>query len=86
MTLKEIIDGLQMTIDLCLYNPNTGETIAEPRNDMDKTTVDACKGAIELLSYGVQQPKRDNFGFGGDENGHTINNNEADPEEKRKEI
>lgn len=49
MTLQEIIDGLQMTIDLCLYNPNTGETITEPRNDMDKTTVDACKGAIELL-------------------------------------
>lgn len=54
MTLKEIIDGLQMTIDLCLYNPNTGETITEPRNDMDKTTVDACKGAIELLE---QKPK-----------------------------
>ena len=49
MTLQEIIDGLKFTIDMFLLDPNTGETITEPRNDMDKTTVDACKGAIELL-------------------------------------
>lgn len=49
MTLKEIIDGLKFTIDMFLFDPTTGETYTEPRNDMDKTTVDACKGAIELL-------------------------------------
>ena len=32
-----------------LFDPSTGETYTEPRNDMDKTTIDACKGAIELL-------------------------------------
>lgn len=49
MTLKEIIDGLKFTIDMFLFDPTTGETYKEPRNDMDKTTIDACKGAIELL-------------------------------------
>ena len=49
MTIKEIIDGLKFTIDMFLFNPGTGETFTEPRNDMDKTTIDACKGAIELL-------------------------------------
>jgi hypothetical protein len=32
-----------------LFDPTTGETYKEPRNDMDKTTIDACNGAIELL-------------------------------------
>ena len=49
MTIKEIIDGLKFTVDMFLFNPSTGETYTEPRNDMDKTTIDACKGAIELL-------------------------------------
>ena len=49
MTVKEIIDGLKFTIDMFLFDPTTGETFTETRNDMDKTTVDACKGAIELL-------------------------------------
>lgn len=49
MTRYEIIQGLQFTIEMFLYDPITGETINEPRNDMDKTTIDACKGAIELL-------------------------------------
>lgn len=49
MTIKEIIDGLKFTVDMFLFNPGTGETFTEPRNDMDKTTIDACKGAIELL-------------------------------------
>jgi len=49
MTVKEIIDGLKFTIDMFLFEPSTGETFTEPRNDMDKTTIDACKGAIELL-------------------------------------
>ena len=49
MTVKEIIDGLKFTVDMFLFDPTTGETLTEPRNDMDKTTIDACKGAIELL-------------------------------------
>ena len=49
MTKEEIINGLKFTIEMFLFNPNTGETITEPRNDMDKITIDACRGAIELL-------------------------------------
>ena len=49
MSVKEIIDGLKFTVDMFLFDPNTGETFTEPRNDLDKTTIDACKGAIELL-------------------------------------
>lgn len=53
MTREEIIGGLQFTVDMFLFDPSTGETYTEPRNDMDKTTIDACKGAIELL----EQPR-----------------------------
>ena len=49
MTIKEIIDGLKFTVDMFLFDPSTGETLTEPRNDMDKTTIDACKGAIKLI-------------------------------------
>ena len=56
MTKKEIIDGLKFTVDMFLLDPHTGETYTEPRNDMDKTTVDACKGAIEFLE---QEPCED---------------------------
>lgn len=56
MTRKEIIDGLKYTVDMFLFNPTTGETFTEPRNDMDKTTIDACRGAIELLE---QEPCED---------------------------
>lgn len=49
MTRKEIIDGLKFTIDMFLFDTSTGETFTEPRNDMDKITIDACRGAIELL-------------------------------------
>lgn len=49
MTREEIIQGLQFTIDMFLSDPLTGEPITKPRNDIDKTTIDACKGAIEEL-------------------------------------
>lgn len=49
MTVKEIIDGLKYTIAMVSYDPNTGEEPPEPRNDMDKITIDACKGAIKVL-------------------------------------
>ena len=49
MTREEIISGLKFTVDMFLFDPFTGESFTEPRNDMDKTTIDACRGAIELL-------------------------------------
>lgn len=49
MTSEEIIDRLKFTVDMFLFDPTTGETYKEPQNNMDKTTIDACKGAIELL-------------------------------------
>ena len=55
MTREEIISGLKFTVEMFLLDPITGETITEPRNDMDKTTIDACKGAIELLE---QEPRK----------------------------
>lgn len=56
MTTKEIIDGLKFTVDMFLLDPDTGETLTESRNDLDKTTVDACRGAIELLE---KEPSED---------------------------
>ena len=58
MTKEEIISGLKFTVEMFLLDPSTGETITEPRNDMDKTTIDACRGAIELLE---QEPKTGHF-------------------------
>lgn len=49
MTIKEIIDGLKFTVEMFLLDTITGESFTEPRNDLDKITIDACKGAIELL-------------------------------------
>jgi hypothetical protein len=50
MTREEIIGGLRFTIDMFLLDPSTGEKREEEfLNDMDKTTVDACRGAIKLL-------------------------------------
>lgn len=50
MTIEEIINGLKFTVEMFLFNPSTGEYYTEPRNDMDKTTIDACNGAIEVLT------------------------------------
>lgn len=50
MTREEIISGLKFTVEMFLFDPATGEKYTEPRNDMDKTTIDACRGAIELLN------------------------------------
>ena len=61
MTTKEIIDGLKFTVDMFLFNPSTGETYTEPRNDLDKITVDACKGAIELLEQELQENDEENL-------------------------
>lgn len=48
-TIIEIIQGLEFTVDMFLFDPATGEEFSEPRNKMDKITIDACNGAIELL-------------------------------------
>ena len=50
MTIKKIIDGLYFTIGMMLFNPLTGESkTPEELNEDDRTTYDACMGAIELL-------------------------------------
>ena len=50
MTTKQIIDGLKFTIEMFLLDPMTNERkTKEQLNDMDRTTVDACKGAIKAL-------------------------------------
>ena len=48
MTINEIKNGLKFTIEMFLFEPHTGESYTEPRNDMDKTTIDACKGALKV--------------------------------------
>lgn len=50
MTKGKIISGLKMTMELFLFDPSTGET-CEPDdlNNLNRTTYDACKGAVELL-------------------------------------
>lgn len=49
MTKEQIISGLKFTEEMFLFDPSTGEKFTEPRNYMDKTTIDACRGAIKLL-------------------------------------
>lgn len=50
MDRDTIINGLRMTMDLCVFDPSTGEEI-EPHllNDISRATYDACKGALEIL-------------------------------------
>lgn len=52
MTREEIISGLKFTVDMFLTDISGGETKSitkEQLNDLDRTTVDACEGAIEFL-------------------------------------
>lgn len=56
MNREEIISGLKFTEEMFLFDPSTGKTFTEPRNNMDKTTIDACRCAIELLE---QEPNRE---------------------------
>ncbi len=49
MSLDEIINGLQFTIDMFQFDPFTGEKITFPRNELDKITIDACTEAIKIL-------------------------------------
>ena len=50
MTIMKIIDGLYFTIRMILFNPLTGESkTPDQLNEDDRTTYDACMGAIALL-------------------------------------
>jgi len=49
MKVQEIINGLKFTIIMFMQDPITGEVYTKPRNELDKISVDACKGAIKLL-------------------------------------
>ncbi len=46
---KHIVDGLQFTVEMFLFNPETGETYEAPRNDQDATTINACRDAITYI-------------------------------------
>ena len=49
--LNSIISGLQYTMSMICFNPSTGE-IKDPAalNEADKTTYDACLGAVAILA------------------------------------
>ena len=56
MTVKKIVDGLYFTIEMMLFNPITGETkVPDELNEDDRTTYDACMGAISVLK--AQEPR-----------------------------
>lgn len=47
---EKIIQGLEFTKTMITFNPSTGENIEpENLNELDKTSYDACVGAIALL-------------------------------------
>ena len=61
MTNREkVINGLKFTKAMITFNPSTGEDI-EPGNlnEADKTTYDACVGAIALLKE--QEPVKPRY-------------------------
>lgn len=49
MTKEEIINRLKLTIEQCLFDPYTMELSTEQISFTEKLTIDACKGAIDLL-------------------------------------
>ncbi len=50
MDREKVIKGLEFTKAMITFNPSTGEDIEpENLNEADKTTYDACVGAISLL-------------------------------------
>lgn len=56
LIITKIIDGLYFTIGMMLFNPLTGESKKpDELNKDDRTTYDACMGAIELLK--MQKPR-----------------------------
>ena len=66
MTIMKIIDGLYFTIGMMLFNPLTGESkTPDQLNEDDRTTYDACMGAIALLR--MQEPVEPYMDFDGDD-------------------
>lgn len=55
---EKVIKGLEFTKAMITFNPSTGEDI-EPGNlnESDKTTYDACVGAIAMLKEQDEQIK-----------------------------
>ena len=50
MDREKVIAGLEFTKAMITFNPSTGEDIEpENLNEADKTTYDACVGALALL-------------------------------------
>ena len=50
MTISEIISGLRFTAEMMLFDPNHGDVhTPDELNEDDRTTYDACMGAIALL-------------------------------------
>ena len=48
--IEKVIKGLEFTKAMITFNPSTGEDIdPENLNEANKTTYDACVGAIALL-------------------------------------
>ena len=56
---EKVIKGLEFTKAMITFNPSTGEDI-EPGNlnEADKTTYDACVGAIAMLKEQDNEAKR----------------------------
>ena len=56
MTIMKIIDSLYFTVGMILFNPLTGEgKTPDQLNEDDRTTYDACMGAIALLKAQEQE-------------------------------
>ena len=57
MDREKVINGLEFTKAMITFNPSTGEDI-EPGNlnEANKTTYDACVGAIALLKEQERNP------------------------------
>ena len=61
---EKVIKGLEFTKAMITFNPSTGEDIEpENLNEADKTTYDACVGAITLLKEQCEQieTQKENF-------------------------
>lgn len=57
--IKKVITGLEFTKAMITFNPSTGEDIEpENLNEANKTTYDACVGAIELLKEQEEQIRK----------------------------
>lgn len=57
--VNKVTGGLKFTVAMITFNPLTGEEVRpEYMNESDKTTYDACKGAMEILNS-LKRPTND---------------------------